>query len=425
MPDLDQRTRRQTDHPDLPPLSDPGKDERAASGLPVVPAFDGYRAAAILTIVVFHILLNAGVAERAGGSLAGQLIWGIGPQFVDVLFIVSGFVVFLPTVAREGDFGSVPAYAIRRAARLFPAYWVALLVMLAVMASESEVQMPGFADLASNFSGQQTLVQFIDADIPIGFGFDLPLWTLTLEIGFYVVLPFIASAYFRRPLLGLGIALAVSLLWRLAFDNIGSLELQFNSVSQLPSWAFSFACGMTGAWAYVTLRERYDREALERWAVRSLVPSLAVFALFVLLAGRKSVGSDLPTIEVRDSAFLSIGYTASLAAVMMSLALSPLRLQAPFAHPLARKLGDISYGVYLIQAPIFFLFVFHTGIPEDGTARALGLWLLAVIPASLLYGYASARFIEQPIRRWARRYGRRAQPEAPDRDAATPAGTRA
>ena len=35
-----------------------------------------------------------------------------------------------------------------------------------------------------------------------------------------------------------------------------------------------------------------------------------------------------------------------------------------------------------------------------------------VVPASVLYGYLSARFLEQPIRRWARRYGRTVPEEA-------------
>src|SRR4051795_2884164 len=146
---------------DLPPLSYPGKDERAATGVPVVPAFDGYRAFAIMAIVVFHVITNAGVTQRAGGNFAGQLIWGTGPQFVDILFIVSGFVVFLPTVAQGGKFGNIGGDAIRRGARLLPAYWLSLGVMLLVMATQSGLAMPDFGSLASNFSGMQTTVQMI------------------------------------------------------------------------------------------------------------------------------------------------------------------------------------------------------------------------------------------------------------------------
>jgi peptidoglycan/LPS O-acetylase OafA/YrhL len=429
VPDLGESQRSPAhEHAELPPLSDPGKDARAAEGVPVVPVFDGYRALAILGIVFFHVLINSGVVQRAGGSFGGQLIWAGGPQLVDVLFIVSGFVVYLPTVAQQGRFGSVPAYAIRRGARLLPAYWLSLLVMLLVMKTQPGVATPDAANLASNFGGQQTLVQMLFPGNQIGFGFDTPLWTLTLEIGFYIVLPFIAAPFFKRPLLGLAIALAIAVGWRLAFDHVGqvanwlgadlsvtrAIQLQLNSINQLPNWAFSFASGMTGAWAYVKAKERWDRETLERAAKRILIPATLLFALFFYLVGRKAIGANFPVgfpnLEARRSIPLSIGYTGSLATVMIALALAPKRLQIPFAHPLARKLGDISYGAYLIQAPILWLLVFHwTGLPNDGSLRSVAIWSALVVPAALVYGYLSARFVEQPIRRWARRFGRGAQ----------------
>jgi peptidoglycan/LPS O-acetylase OafA/YrhL len=426
VPDLGESQRPPAhEHADLPPLSDPGKDERAAQGVPVVPVFDGYRAFAILGIVLFHVLINSGVVARAGGSFGGQMIWAGGPQLVDVLFIVSGFVVYLPTVAQGGRFGSVPAYGVRRGARLLPAYWLSLVVMLMVMKTQPGVPTPDFANLASNFGGQQTFVQMLFPGNQIGFGFDTPLWTLTLEVGFYIALPFIAAPYFKRPLLGLGIALAIAILWRVAFDHVDQIaswfgddltvaravQLQLNSVNQLPNWAFSFAAGMTGAWFYVRAK---DSEALRRAANRALIPAVLLFALFFYLVGRKAIGAHFPdgfpNLDARRSVFLSIGYTGSLAAAMVALALAPKRVQAPFAHPLVRKLGDISYGVYLVQAPILWFLVFHwRTLPTDGNLGSVAIWLALVLPLALVYGYLSARFVEQPIRRWARRFGRRAQ----------------
>lgn len=429
VPNLGERDRSAPEIGELPPLSDPGKDERAASGVPVVPVFDGYRALAILGIVIFHVLISSGVVQREGGSFGGQLIWATGPELVDILFIVSGFVVFLPTVAQHGRFGSVSAYAVRRGARLLPAYWLSLGVMLLVMSTGAGVGGPGAGDLASNFSGQQTLVQMISPGTEIGFGFDTPLWTLTLEIGFYIVLPFIAASYFRRPLVGLAIGLAIAVLWRQAFEHIGfiagwfggdlslhrALQLQFNSINQLPNWAFSFAAGMTGAWAYVRVRERYELAQVERVAARILFPAVLLFAFFAWLVGRKAIGTEFPNgifpnLLARESTIPSIGFTASLAVVMLTLAFAPVRLQKPFAHRLARKLGDISYGIYLIQAPILTFLAFHwRSLPADGTLRSFTVWVAVVVPVAVLYGYLSARFVEQPIRRWAHRFGRKAQ----------------
>ena len=43
-------------HPTEPGLLDPGKEARSRIGIPVVPAFDGFRAFAILGVVLLHVL---------------------------------------------------------------------------------------------------------------------------------------------------------------------------------------------------------------------------------------------------------------------------------------------------------------------------------------------------------------------------------
>ena len=409
-----------------PRLSDPGKDDRSAHGVPVVPAYDGYRAFAILAIVLLHTLANSGVVQSAGGNWGGQLIWGTLPHLVDVLFIISGFVVFLPTVAQRGTFGSVGAYAIRRAARLLPAFWLSLLILLVLIAVLPEAPpVPGIVPIGAHLIGEHGLVNMFDTNVNVGFGINLPLWTLTLEITFYVILPFIAAAYFRRPLVGLLIAAGIAILWRELFANLGDvldvfgfhpsptrvLQLRFASDNQLPHWAFSFAAGMTSAWAYVRLHELRARADLERIAAPIAVAALALTAIFVYLAGRYAIDNPapLPAAIARQSSFIAIGYTASLATLMLSLSLAPRPWQALFAHPLARRLGDISYGVYLIHAVILWVISIELTLPNDGTFGAFLQWAAIVFPLSLVYGYLSARYVEQPIRRWARRFGRQAQ----------------
>ena len=409
------------------PLDDPGKDDRAAHGVPVVPAFDGYRAFAIMAIVLFHTLINSGVVADAGGNWGGQMIWGVLPHLVDVLFIISGFVVFLPTVAQDGRFGDVGSYAIRRAARLLPAFWLSLVVLLVAMAlvSPSYPPFPGLGEILINFSGEHEIATMFDSSLVAGFGINLPLWTLTLEIGFYIVLPFIAARYFRRPLIGLAIAAAIAILWREAFAHMGDiaslfglhpsperlLELRFASDQQLPHWAFSFAAGMTGAWAYVRIRRRYDPAEVARIAAPIAAAALAATAAFAYLAGRYAIDNPIPipAAIARQSVFIAIGYTASLATLMVSLALAPKRWQIAFANPLARRLGDISYGVYLIHGVILWVLIVQFALPQTGTIGAFALWAAIVFPTSLAYGYLSARFLEQPIRRWAHRFGRKGQ----------------
>lgn len=421
---------------------DPGKEEREAAGIPVVAPFDGYRAYAVLAIVALHVLAASGMLRAAGHNWFFQMVQGTLGQSIDVLFIVSGFVVFLPTVARQGEFGSVGAYAVRRAARLVPAYWVMLamvLVVLQVITVDPPIAFPVAESIPIHLAFLQTPAQMF-VSLPTGFGLNGAMWTLSLEATFYLLLPLIAGWYFRRPVLGLALAAVVTALWHEAIIHFGTLvnwlglglssesafRLQASALIQFPFFAFSFAAGMTGAWAYVRLSKRHRPAALRRGAIAVQIVSALTLALLAYLVGRNAVdGGVVLGAEVgRRSPVLALGFSASLTALMVATALGPAAWQRPFANPLARWLGDISYGVFLVHLVVVAValtvlgsstaksvggFTHPQGVQAVGDASVGSILLFGCVVASvsLLYGYLSARFLEQPVRRWARRYGRR------------------
>lgn len=417
------------------PLSDPGKQGRLASGIAVVPAFDGFRAYAIMAVVALHLLVYSGLLAARGQDWFVKVVGATLGQAIDVLFIVSGFVVFLPTVARGGRFGSVRSYAIRRAARLGPAYWLILalvLVLIALVPLVPPLGLPSAESLAIHALFLQAPVQMVEA-VPIGFGVNGVVWTLSLEVAFYVLLPLVAGWYFRHPLLGLAAAAALTAVWHEAFLHFGAITdligldvapataatLQFSAVVQFPFYAFSFAAGMTAAWVYVRVRER-GSEAPRR-AGRLLVLALAGLACFAYLLSSEAEGFS----GGRQSSLVAIGFSGSLAASMLLIALGRPVVQKPFSNSPMRSLGDISYGIFLVHMVILTYALQALGAGEraslegllehgslvigDGTISQLLVLTAIVVPLSMLYGWASARFLEQPIRRWARRYGRRGE----------------
>jgi peptidoglycan/LPS O-acetylase OafA/YrhL len=406
--------------------SDPGKAWRRGQGLPVVPAFDGYRAWAILGIVLFHVFFVSGILTSSLDSAGGLFTWAILPRGIETLFIVSGFVVFLPTVAREGDFGRVSAYAIRRGARILPAYWLALVVAILLLATVSDSPgVPGIGPIVEHFTMLQTPALMWDADFPLGLGVIAPVWTLSPEITFYIVLPFVASWFVRRPLWGVGAAVVIVLVWHALGHNAdgvagvfgGSLSEASQSridlyyASQFPNWTFAFAVGMIGAWAYVRIRDRWPADLVEKRAAVATVLGLVALAPFVYLAWDEAVGSS-QGIYAHESLWVTFGYPAALATTMVALALAPAWMQWPVANGGIRRIADISYGVYLIHFAVIFFALREFSLPHDRTLWAVLAWSLLVFPVSLAYGYFSARFLERPVRRWAHRFGRREQAAA-------------
>ena len=392
-----------------------------------MPAFDGFRAFAIFGVVFLHLTQAAGLTA-AGGEMTGRVMWGSLGRAVEVLFIVSGFVVFLPTVARRGTFGSIRSFAIRRGARLLPAYWMSLLVALALIAAfdpvspqieGAHVSFPGLDDILVNFAGASVPVAMFATGFPIGFGLNPPVWTLSVELGFYIALPLVAGAFFRWPKVALTLGALITIGWTLAFENLGEvtkvlqlspdfnelIRLRFASGLQLPEWAYSFAAGMAGAVAWVRIRERWEPPRIERVA-----GPVALVALAVAAVTGWHLGGDFE--QTRSSLLFSMIFTTTISVFMVALSLANPRFQFPFAARRVRQLGDISYGIYLSHLMIAVLVATWFSMPDDGGLVSLATWTAAVVPASVLYGYLSARFLEQPIRRWARRYGRRTGPAA-------------
>ena len=394
-----------------------------------MPSFDGYRAYAIICVCLFHIFQVSGAFNAAGDSPLGVLFWGILPRSLDVLFIVSGFVIYLPTVVRDGDFGQVSSFAIRRAARLVPAYYVTLLIALFLLGVvPSSLEMPSAGAIAAHFAVLQTPALLFVDNLNLGFGVDPPVWTLSVEVGFYVVLPLVAAWYFRHPLVGLVLAAAIVLAWReLAHhpDSVAGLigtDLSSHAdrriftfyANQFPSWTLALATGMTGAWAYVRLRDRFSRERLERLAIRGTAIAGVALALEIYLAGHGAVHDVFPFegLFARESLLITLGYPLTLGAVLVGFALLPERAQLPCAAPAIRWIGDISYAIYLIHFAVIFVALQEFSLPGDGSVLAVLAWCALVYPVSIIYAYLSARFLERPVRRWAHRFGRRAQAPA-------------
>jgi peptidoglycan/LPS O-acetylase OafA/YrhL len=404
-------------------VADPGKAWRRARGIPIVPAFDGYRAIGIFGVALFHVLTVSGTFGRLGGSFLPVLVRGALPSSVVILFVVSGFVVYLPTVARGGEFGAVGAYAIRRGARILPAYWLALGVALILLASVSASPgLPGAGPIVTHLFVLQAPALLVAQNFPLGLGVIAPVWTLSLEIGFYIVLPFIAAWYFRRPFVGFLAGAAIVVAWHVAAvhaDGLASLfgidlsaaaktRISLNYESQLPSYAIAFAAGMTGAWLYVHLRDRWSAEVLAPHAVRAAAVAGLVLILFVYLAGRGYLHSPL---TLHRSLAVELGLPLALATALVAIALGPGWLQRPFGNRGIRWVADISYGVFLIHFAVIFFVLHEFSLPSDGSAWAAIAWSLIVFPVSIFYAYLSARLLEQPIRRWAHRFGRRVQAE--------------
>src|SRR5262249_17296373 len=137
---------------------------------------DGLRALAAILVVATHVGFQTGASfHGAFGAVLARCDIGVA-----LFFVLSGFLLTRPWLAGRPEPPSTKVYAVRRAARILPAYWIALTVVLLSTARGTPPQ-----GIARNL----LLVQTYAGPLLSGF---TQTWSLCTEVAFYVVLPFIA-----------------------------------------------------------------------------------------------------------------------------------------------------------------------------------------------------------------------------------------
>ena len=336
------------------------------------------RALATLGVILYHSWLITGAARLDGGAV--RAIVSLGWIGVDVFFILSGFVHFLP-IAKQPQRGIGPPgrYALRRASRIVPAYYAALVAVLVL------TRHVDWFGLGAHLAFLH--VPLFGLSTRTGLNADQPVWTLSIEAAFYILLPLVASRYVRRPWLWLFGALVVAEGWKVATRAHG-----VRWAIQFPSYAAHFALGMTAAWLYVN-RDRFAR--ITRWALPAQVVS---FVAFVWFASR-FVDVDALHRFV-DNLPMAIAFTV----FMLCTALRPGSLRP---GPLA-FVSSVSYGVYLFH--ILVIGRLLRWIAPDGSTGAFVKTALATTAISIVIGWLSLRLLETPMRRLAA--GARSSPAA-------------
>jgi peptidoglycan/LPS O-acetylase OafA/YrhL len=306
-----------------------------------------------------------------------------------------------------------------------------VLILLVVVPNQPDLRFfHRLPEILADMAALQMPIRLFDGTFQVGLGINGALWMISVIVGFYFVFPFIARSYYRHPLAGLAIAAAVTLAWKEAvlhlpgfwawLDSSGvpAWENQLIATDELPGWAFSFALGMTGAWAWVRVSRSGD---LRRWQRPALVGSalaLVACAVCAYLYGKHASNADTGIIggsTARENPWLTMPFSAARAALMASIVLAPVWLQRPFDNAPARRLAELSYGIYLIHLVIsWYVCLIWLNLPRDGTLRAALLWFGVVIPTSVVYAYLSRRLVELPAKRWIlSRRDRRAQRALP------------
>jgi peptidoglycan/LPS O-acetylase OafA/YrhL len=314
---------------------------------------DAIRGAASLMVVIGHSL-EAGDFANDGG----QLVVNLGRIGIIAFFLVSGYVVAF-SLARQ----SFTTFWIRRFFRLFPVYWVCVLLY---MATNVPIWDGRYTLDAVNIILNVLMIQgFLGAA-----SFLWPTWTLGNELVYYgqqsIAKRFLSSAF----------SVHIGWLWLALFAGM-SLATRFTSHSFTaiaPLVLFTASVGMA-----VYMRDAHGSKA---WIPLSLGFLVVVPVFGLVLQGNPArSAASVWTAENFNISYL-LGGGLFLAFYLLRNRRMPRVLL---------WLGDISYELYLVHA-IVILALHRLGVT--------GIQILVIaIPASLVLAYLTRRFIGIPTQR--------------------------
>jgi peptidoglycan/LPS O-acetylase OafA/YrhL len=370
---------------------------------PRFPLFDSLRAIAALAVLLFH---GAFFTGNFGGDGASRWLTQLNVG-VPIFFLVSGFLLYRPFAQARFERKRPPAvvpYAVRRAARIVPAYWIAL-ILIGLWLGIDAIFTPSGVPTYFGFLGV-----YDEASI-LGSGGIGHIWTLAVEASFYALLPLWALALRRLPFRDvrgfvateaavLGVAFAGAVVWRLLgteFDSAGNIQLGAALVT-LPAYLDHFALGTGLAVASVATgpAARIPGRALA-WPL-----ALAVFGVLGLISNVGGLGGEIARHELKGLVALGV-LVPAIWVVEGSLA------QRVLNWPPLLWVGVVSYGLYLWHPAVL------QKMTEAGWDESLGPVLYGIVGlgASLALAAASWYCVERWAIALARRLTRRPVIEPP------------
>jgi peptidoglycan/LPS O-acetylase OafA/YrhL len=346
---------------------------------------DGIRALCALFVLLGHAWFQptAGFYSQRWMNLLGLSYAHLA---VVVFIVVSGFVITLPIV-RRGDMGPILGFFKRRARRILPPYYAALLLTSAFILLTGQHKTGTVWDFSvpltwPQFIGHSLLVH----NLPLGLeggGIGYQLWSIAVEWQIYLLVPLLVLGISR-----FGFVALVCLLTLISAGVVVFLPQLHDT------YAYFVVLFMSGAGAarLVVLRPRDT----ERAGLIGLGIALAALAL-VLKNGNAWYARHLALVD------LLLG--AGVGPLIAGLALAQGKLLTTLKRILRWRplvfVGSFSYSLYLVHTPLLHgAWLIWSKLTQQGPVGLFGLLLLSC-PLIVVLSWCFFVLFERPFMRSA------------------------
>jgi peptidoglycan/LPS O-acetylase OafA/YrhL len=360
-----------------------------------LPAVEGMRACAAMGVVITHVAFQTGHSSGVTGRLFGRFDLAVA-----VFFALSGFLLWRGHAAAARDLGSRPRtghYLRSRVVRIMPAYLVAVVVILSLL-PDSDHASP------TVWLANLTLTQIY---VPLTLTGGLTqMWSLSVEVSFYLALPILALLARRIPVGARVPVIAAlgALSWAWGWVPLAHAGSGINPLNWPPAFFSWFAAGMLLAeWAYsgIGLPHRLAR----RRVLMAVVAVLAYLVAASPLAGPEGLIPGTATQFAVKAAMGSVVAFALVAPLVLD------RLDTP--HRVLGTTGMVTLGRWSYGLFIWHLAALAMVFPVIGTFPFTGRMPMVLV-LTLIFGFAIAAvsyaLVESPCREALRRWEKREKP---------------
>ena len=385
-------------------------DAKTPPSLKYVDTCDGLRVLAVMIVAWFHIWQQSWLFPGLtifGREISFDPLARSGYIWVDMMILISGFCLYLPWARMRYQGGERPHpidFYAKRLIRIHPSYLLTVAVMFAVaLATGAYYTKEHMArDVLSHLT--YTHMFFYDAYYSSNLGG--ALWTLALEMQFYLLFPLIARAFYKLPATTFAVMTAAALAFRgYVGANIKDIALYFN---QLPAYLDTFAIGMAAASVHAWLAQKRPN-AFSR--ILCTAGSVLMLALLWQVVRRQAGNPGVEQIRLGQmSNRLSMGMLGAGFLVMSANA--GLVLRRLLGNPVTKFLSGISLQFYIWHQTIAVWLVQYRVIPSayeypnyDGDHVWQVRYTMACFALSILVAAIITYGFERPIaralqRRW-------------------------
>ena len=373
----------------------------------------GFRALMVLFVMNFHLWQQSWISQSVTlfGKQIGFDFWTRSSYlFVDGMILLSGFLLYLPYAREKLEGTPVPSvrrFYFNRLVRIVPSYLFAVLMALFFIAIPQNL-----------YHSSQTMTKDVVAHLTFTFLFwpstyvstplNVALWTIAVEMQFYLIFPLLAKSMKKRPALTAGVMMLCA--WGYRFCVARYAQDTNILINQMPAFLDVYAIGMLGAIGYCRMRRwLLDTRRYEWLAVYAL--SIAVFAagMYALIAILKAqstaslAGHEMLRLSQMQ---MRLPLAATLGLMMFSAAHWPRLLQKLLDNRLMRFLSTISMNLYIwhqVLAVQMRMAWFPDADLLHMDRNQQSVYMLLCISVAVLAAMAVTFGLEQPVSKWANR----------------------